>query len=257
MVGAAAVATGLAAAAVIKQMKETLEYQAIQYVLLEMPELKAFELKHFGWEVKKWSDLSDTTNVPFLVSPEGEDPFVLLMVTSKGWVHQSGFYTDRVHFEKLDRSRWNTLMSAFLSSAGIVNVENAEAIPAFVRNPGRSMTRELEAQNRPVVEFDKHRYGHKHTLSVSEIDEFTGAGLWFYVGMDRVVFPFEKLKDDEYRINDVDENVRVVFNEKAMGIFYKHTRDLVQLKPHMVVKISRAVLPQVATKNAADTEDEY
>ena len=106
-----------------------------------------------------------------------------------------------------------------------------------------------------MVEFDKHRYGHKHTLSVSEIDEVTGAGLWFYVGMDRVVFPFEKLKDDEYR-STLDENVRVVFNEKAMGIFYKHTRDLVQLKPHMVVKISRAVLPQVATKNAADVSEE-
>mgnify|MGYP001299527418 CR=1 FL=1 len=239
---ATAVTAGLATGVLINQMKEQLEYRAIQHVLIEMPELTAFELKHFGWEAKTRSDLSNTTNVPFIVRPKDGDPFVLLMVVSHGWIDPSAIHTDRIHFEKLDRARWNSLLSAYISAAGYVTVDNAEAIPGFVRNPNRKLTADIESKGLQVLSVGKTRYGQTSTFSFASVEEITGRGLSIWTGDRTVLFPFQKLKGDEYLIKDLDENIRVVYNEKTMGIFYKHTAELVQLKPSMVKKISKAVL---------------
>ena len=241
-VAAGAIAGGIAAAAIIHQVKEQLEYKAIQHVLLNMPELTKFELKHFGWEAKKWSDLSNTTNIPFIVRPKGGEPFILLMVTSHGWIDQSAIYHNRIHFEKLDRDRWNSFTSAYLSAAGFVEVTNAESIPGFIRNPNRSLTEKIAANGRKVLKVNKTRWGNMTSFSIADVDEISGSGLSLWVDAARIYFPFQKLKGDEYRVRDVDQNTRIIYNEKSMGIFFKHSTDLVQFKSTMIKRISSAVM---------------
>ncbi len=62
-----AVATGVVTAMAINHVKESLEYQAVQHVLSEMPEYESFRLRKFSWDIRKGSDLSNTSMVPFLV----------------------------------------------------------------------------------------------------------------------------------------------------------------------------------------------
>jgi len=242
---AAAIAGGLATAAIIHQIKEQLEYEAIQHVLLNMSDLTEFELKHFGWEAKKWSDLSSTTNIPFIVRPKGGDPFILLMVTSHGWINESGIFFNRIHFEKLDRGRWNSFISAYLTAAGHVPVTNSESIPGFTRNPNRTLTAQINSAGRKVLKIGKTRWGHVADFSIAYVDEIAGSGLTVWrdkAKISKINFPFQKLNGDEYRVKDVDSNTRIVYNEKSMGIFFKHTTELVQLKPNMISRISIAVM---------------
>jgi hypothetical protein len=46
----------------------------------------------------------------------------------------------------------------------------------------------------------------------------------------RLEIPFRKLKGDMYLVSDYSDEIKLIFNERSLGIFLKETRDLVQIR---------------------------
>lgn len=57
------------------------------------------------------------------------------------------------------------------------------------------------------------------------------------MGSNEMILPLYKLGDDEYFVSSVNPSIKIIFNERALGIFDKRTGKSVQLQRSLVNKI--------------------
>ena len=53
----------------------------------------------------------------------------------------------------------------------------------------------------------------------------------------KLVIPFYKLTGDMYVVTDYSEKIKLIYNERSLGIFLKGTSDLVQIGRGNIVEI--------------------
>ena len=53
----------------------------------------------------------------------------------------------------------------------------------------------------------------------------------------KLVIPFYKLTGDMYVVTDYSEKMKLIYNERSLGIFLKETSDLVQIGRGNIVEI--------------------
>ena len=53
----------------------------------------------------------------------------------------------------------------------------------------------------------------------------------------KLVIPFYKLTGDMYIVTDYSEKIKLIYNERSLGIFLKGTSDLVQIGRGNIVEI--------------------
>ena len=53
----------------------------------------------------------------------------------------------------------------------------------------------------------------------------------------KLVIPFYKLTGDMYVVTDYSEKIKLIYNERSLGIFLKETSDLVQIGRGNIVEI--------------------
>jgi hypothetical protein len=201
-VGAGLLAIGAGIVAV-ENMKESAELTATQWVLANHPELNSFSLKTLDFNGKKAKDMSATSVISFKIqefSPTDNPTLdgkkqVLLAFTSYGWISDQGIDFNKVQWYLIDSTEWLNMMVAYVK---VASKEKSDTILKEALTNGVVVNKALKPKG----------------------------------GKD---IPFFKLEGDMYLVTDYSSEMKLIYNEKTLGIFLKNTRNLVQMGRDAVI----------------------
>jgi hypothetical protein len=200
--GLLAIGAGIAA---VKQMQERAELTATEWVLSHQPNMTSFSLKTLDFEGKKLKDMSSVSVILFNIQefePQDKPELngrkqVLFGFTSQGWISEQGINFDRVKWYLIDSSEWLKMMTSYVK----------------------------------VASGQKDNNHIKEALIAGKI---VNKGV---KGKGDLDIPFYKLGGDMYVVADYSEEMKLIYNERSLGIFLKETRDLVQIGRSEIIKI--------------------
>ncbi|MDT0691579.1 hypothetical protein RM549_17440 [Salegentibacter sp. F188] len=205
----AAIAGGLiaigAGVAAVEQMKEQAELTATQWILEHQPNLESFSLKTLDFDGKKLKDISAATVMTFKIQefePADKPALngkkqILFGFTSHGWISEYGIDFTKVKWHLIDADEWMNMMIAYAKVSS-------------------------DKSNESLIE---------ETLRDGKI---VNKGVKTRKGED---IPFYKLDGDMYLVTDYSPEMKIIYNEKSLGIFLKETRDLVQISRGSIIDI--------------------
>ena len=205
---AAAIGGVIAAGAIIasiSQMEEQAELTATEWILHNHPELTSFALKTLSFDGKKAKDMSSATVITYKIQefqPEMEPVMngkkqVLFGFTSPGWISEYGIDFNKVNWFLIDEVEWMKMMVAY------VKVSSDE-------------------KNESVLNETL-----KKGLIVNNGVRING----------KLMIPFFKLSGYMYVVTDYSPRLKLVYNERSLGIYLKETRDLVQIGRRDIIDI--------------------
>jgi hypothetical protein len=200
-VGLLAIGAGIAA---VEDMKERAELTATQWVLANHPELNSFSLKTLDFNGKKTKDMSATSVISFKIqefNPTDNPKLdgkkqVLLAFTSYGWISDQGIDFSKVQWFLIDSTEWLNMMVAY---AKVSSKEKNETVLKDALSNGVVVNKGIKAKGK------------------SEI-------------------PFFKLEGDMYLVTDYSSEMKLIYNEKTLGIFLKNTENLVQMGRSAIIE---------------------
>jgi len=195
-VGAGILAIGAGIAAV-ENMKERAELNATEWILSNHPELENFSLKTLDFDGKKLKDLSSTSVISFKIqefSPNDNPKLdgrkqVLLAFTSYGWINDHGIDFDKVNWYLIDSEEWMNMMVSYTK---VASKEKDESVLKEALTNGVVVNKAIKMKGKQDI-------------------------------------PFFKLEGDMYLVTDYSSDMKLIYNEKSLGIFLKKTRNLVQM----------------------------
>jgi hypothetical protein len=204
--GAAAgvLAVGVGMIASIEEMKEKTELTATEYILANHPELQFFSLKTLDFDGKKLKDMSSVSVISYKIQEfiPSDDPKltgkkqILFGFTSYGWVSEQGINFNKVQWFLIDRDEWVNMMVAYAKASS--NEKNDSKLKQSVSN-GLIVNRGIKVKGKMVV-------------------------------------PFYNLEEDMYLTTDYSDAMKLVYNERSLGIFLKKTMNLVQISRSDLIK---------------------
>ncbi|MCL9967985.1 MAG: hypothetical protein NBV56_01540 [Aquirufa antheringensis] len=204
--GAAAglLAVGAGIVASIDDMKERAELKATQHILMFHPELQSFSLKTLDFDGKKLKDMSSVSVISYKIQEfiPGDEPKltgkkqVLFGFTSYGWISEQGIDFNKVQWFLIDQKEWLNMMVAY------AKVSSSEKNESILK---QKVTNGLIANKGVKVD-------------------------------GKIVVPFYKLEGDMYLSTDYSDNMKLVYNERSLGIFLKKTMNLVQIGRSDLIK---------------------
>tara|TARA_B110000116_G_scaffold145627_1_gene126111 strand:+ start:187 stop:903 length:717 start_codon:yes stop_codon:yes gene_type:complete len=193
------------AIAINSQMKEMAELKATEWLLTEHPEFTSFSLKTLDFDAKKKKDASAVSIVTYkiqLFEPSNKPDlngkkYVLFAFLSHGWVSQNGLDFNKFMWHLVDEKEWINMMTSYIKVASDEN--NIENINKVLKE-GKVVNRGVKVKGKLVI-------------------------------------PFYKLEGDMYVVTDYSEMMKLLYNEKSLGIFLKETRNLVQIGRGDIIEI--------------------
>jgi hypothetical protein len=197
---AAAVGSAVAIGAIIAsidQMEEQAELTATQWILHKHPELTSFSLKTLSFDGKKVKDMSSASVITYKIQefvPEMEPELngkkqVLFGFTSPGWITDYGIDFEKVNWFLIDETEWMNMMVAYVK---VSSDEKSDSTLKATLKEGKIVNKGVRVKNKQVI-------------------------------------PFFKLTDDMYVVTDYSSRLKLLYNERSLGIYLKETRDLVQI----------------------------
>jgi hypothetical protein len=197
-----AIGAGIAA---VKQMEERAELTATQWILSNNPEITSFSLKTLSFDGKKLKDMSETSVITYKIQefiPSDKPELngrkqVLFGFTSQGWINQYGIDFNKISWFLIDNDEWFNMMTSY------VKVSSSESND----NTIMKTLREGKVVNKGVRVKSK------------------------------LVIPFYKLNGDMYVVTDYSSKLKLIYNERSLGIFIKETGNLVQIGRGDIVEI--------------------
>lgn len=199
--GLIAIGVGIAA---VEEMKESAELTATQWVLANHPELTSFSLKTLDFDGKKLKDMSSTSVISFKIQEftPANNPVldgkkqVLFGFTSYGWISETGIDFNKVKWFLIDSNEWVNMMVAY---SKVSSSEKNDAVIKEKLSKGVIVNKGIKIKSKLEV-------------------------------------PFFKLEGDMYLVTDYSSEMKLIYNEKSLGIFLKETGDLVQMGREEVIK---------------------
>ena len=193
------------AIAINSQMKEMAELKATEWLLTEHPEFTSFSLKTLDFDAKKKKDASSVSIVTYkiqLFKPSNKPDlngkkYVLFAFLSHGWVSQNGLDFNKFMWHLVDEKEWINMITSYIKVASDEN--NIENINKVLKE-GKVVNRGVKVKGKLVI-------------------------------------PFYKLEGDMYVVTDYSEMMKLLYNEKSLGIFLKETRNLVQIGRGDIIEI--------------------
>lgn len=207
--GVIAAVAGIAAigaiAMSIENMKEQAELKATEWLLNNEPNMTSFSLKTLDFDGKKAKDMSAVSLITYKIQEFelAEKPkldgkkFVLFGFTSHGWISDYGVDFNRIRWHLIDADEWMNMMVAYVKTASSQRDDS-------------SITEHL-------------RTGKIVNSGISERMKTT--------------IPFYKLEGDMYTVADYNDMMKLVYNERSLGIYLKETSNLVQIGRGDIIKI--------------------
>ncbi|NGX85337.1 hypothetical protein [Aequorivita sp. KMM 9714] len=207
--GLVAAAAGLAAvgAAIVSvdNMKEQAELTATEWLMNNRPDITSFSLKTLDFDGKKAKDMSAVSLITYKIQEFqlAEKPkldgkkYVLFGFTSHGWINEYGANFSKVRWYLIDSHEWMNMMTAYVKTAS--SERDDTSIKETLRS-GKIVNRGVNSR--------------------------TNESISFY-----------KLDGDMYTVRDYNESMKLVYNERSLGIYLKQTSDLVQIGRNDIIKI--------------------
>ncbi len=200
--GLLAIGAGVAA---VEQMKENAELTATQWILTNRPELTSFSLKTLDFNGKKLKDMSAVSVITFKIqefTPEDNPELngkkqVLFGFTSSGWISEYGIDFEKVSWYLIDDAEWLNMMVAYVK---VSSGESDEVNLEATLKEGKVVNKGVKVKSKLVI-------------------------------------PFFKLTGDMYVVTDYSSKMKLLYNERSLGIFLKETSDLVQIGRGDIIKI--------------------
>ena len=154
---------------------------------------------------KKVKDMSSTSVISFKIQefkPEYEPELngrkqVLFGFTSRGWITQYGIDFDKIRWYLIDDSEWMNMMVAYVK---VSSEEKDESLLKEKLLEGKVVNKGLKVKSKLVI-------------------------------------PFFKLTGDMYVVTDYSPDMKLLYNERSLGIYLKETMDLVQIGRGDIIKI--------------------
>ena len=201
---AAVVAIGVGIAA-MKQMEERAELTATQWILSNNPELTSFSLKTLSFDGKKLKDMSSTSVITYKIQEfePSEDikldgeKFVLFGFTSQGWINEYGINFNKIKWFLIDEDEW---MSMMISYVNVSSPEDDEILLKETLKEGKVVNKGVKVKSKLVI-------------------------------------PFYKLNGDMYVVTDYSPELKLLYNERSLGIYLKETKNLVQMGRGDIIEI--------------------
>lgn len=197
-----AIGAGIAA---IEQMKEQAELTATQWVLTHQPNMTSFSLKTLAFDGKKLKDMSSASVITYKIQEftPGNDPVlngkkqVLFGFTSHGWINEYGIDFNKVKWFLIDDAEWMKMMVAYVKVSS--DVKDETSLKRILRE-GRVVNKGIKVKSKLEV-------------------------------------PFFNLSGDMYVVTDYSSEMKLLYNERSLGIFLKETKDLVQMGRGDIIEI--------------------
>ena len=197
-----AIGAGIAA---MKQMEERAELIATQWILSNNPELTSFSLKTLSFNGKKLKDMSSTSVITYKIQEfePSEDikldgtKYVLFGFTSQGWINEYGIDFNKIKWILVDKEEWMNMMISYVD---VSSPEDDQTVLKETLMDGRVVNKGVKVKSKLVI-------------------------------------PFYKLTGDMYVVTDYSADLKLLYNERSLGIYLKDTRDLVQMGRGDVIEI--------------------
>ena len=203
-VAGALVAIGAGIAAV-KQMEESAELTATQWILSNNTELTSFSLKTLSFDGKKLKDMSTTSVITYKIQEftpaykpkvDGRKQ-ILFGFTSQGWINQYGIDFNKIMWFLVDEEEWMNMMISYVK---VSSDENDDNRLMEILKEGKVVNKGVKVKNKLVI-------------------------------------PFYKLTGDMYVVTDYSADMKLIYNERSLGIFLKETGNLVQIGRGDIIEI--------------------
>jgi len=206
--------------------------------ILENFNYEAFNLEINGLTVgSKTFDPSTISVISFNVSEadllnKGKSIYsrtALLVFFDYGWRNEFGIDITKVKFMPFNKENWNPLYKAYLNLVTGVEFDE-DKLPIFSEG--------FAGIEEGVISIDYDKYYPTGEFVRLGRTTLTNRGV---KGDKNMILPFPKVGGDTYLVSDYSDELKVIFNEKSMGFFFKDTGKLVQLKSSLVSDITRFV----------------
>lgn len=207
--GVVAAVAGLAAIgsaiAMNSHLKEMAELRATEWVIENHPEFSSFSLKLLDFNAKKGKDKSNVNVVTyklqlFTPKPDAEldgKKYILFNFLSRGWANQHGVDYTKFKFHLVDKEEWIKMMISYVKSSSQEKDENS--IQKTLR-AGKVVNKGVKVSGKLKI-------------------------------------PFFKLEEDMYVVSDYSSLMKLLYNERSLGVFLKDTNDLIQMGRDDIIKI--------------------
>lgn len=250
-----------ATAAAYEAFIEDLENTATEWVLSNMPEIQGFKLKLLNLRGEQFTNMSEVSSCTFLLSPDAQEPIVLMWVTSRGWWNEYGIDYSRITVELFDRTRWLKVLEGYLKAASGESAINFSTIPIYSivgGEPSSKQTWENSLKKYPSLKdapftpitpiSDRPNYFQvlRSVVSLEDLRNVTSKSFRFSTPTENnqdaaLVYTLPTLDGDYYRVSDID-GLRIVYNEKSFNIYFATTGRLVKFRSVVFEEISRKLL---------------
>ncbi|MFT4696889.1 MAG: hypothetical protein ACI9SJ_000005 [Flavobacteriaceae bacterium] len=206
--GVLAIGAGIAA---VESMKEQAELTATEWLLSNHPELTSFYVRTLDFKGKKLKDMSSVSVITFKIrefEPSDDEitygkKRVLFGFTSHGWISEYGINFNKIRWFFIDDTEWMNMMVAYVKVAS--NETNMEQIKVTLET-GNVVNKGVKIKSKLVI-------------------------------------PFYKLKGDMYVVTDYSQDLKLIYNERSLGIYLKETNDLVQIRRSTIIEIHDFLFP--------------
>jgi hypothetical protein len=167
--------------------------------------MTSFSLKTLAFDGKKLKDMSFTSVITFKIqefTPENDPELdgekqVLFGFTSQGWINEYGINFDKVKWYLIDSEEWMNMMTAYVK---VSSEEKNESKVQKTLLEGKLVNKGVKVKSKLVI-------------------------------------PFYKLNGDMYVVTDYSSEMKLLYNERSLGIFLKETSDLVQIGRGDIIEI--------------------
>ena len=122
---------------------------------------------------------------------------VLFGFTSRGWISEQGINFDKIRWDLVDEAEWMNMMTSYVKVSS--NEKNDGTIKDILKQ-GKIVNKGVKIKSKLTI-------------------------------------PFFKLSGDMYVVTDYSDEMKLIYNERSLGIFLKETRDLVQIGRGEIIKI--------------------
>jgi hypothetical protein len=260
-VAAAAVGAGIAifaAAAAYDAFVEKLENEATEWVLMNRPECKEFQLKIMNLRGEKITNLSEISSCTFVVKPKEGKEFVMIWIVSEGWWNDFGVNFGRIVVEQFDKDRWLGVVKAyFLCASGLSDLKG-DSIPVYTyfeyeQNAQNNLNKNISKQpwlascSFPKMIKMSTGYGFRVLQTVTNLTllkSVSGKKFQFHnlhTAETPYVCDFEELDGDSYVVRDFD-GLRIVYNERSMNIYFEKINSLIKFRNTVFENITKELL---------------
>ncbi len=245
--GVGLIAAGVAAEIIIEQYKEDMELRATEYILANYDKIFKFNLSVMDLDGVKLSDLSNTSCVTFSIESLNDETnkyekFVLLMFVSKGWLNEYGVNSSLVKYKLMNKSEWNKMFISYCNLAikyPTLKIDNSEQLPLYSKVSskqyieGDSTYIKINTSDGEIV-FKKKRY------PIGEV-MLSPTGIEVLNTISSFNIPFVRQSGDSYQVRQYNDQFKLVYNEKSLGIFFKDWEKLIQIKRNSLNTVTKFI----------------